>query len=191
MTAELEDFGRGARGTLLTMHQQHAAFTPIRESATQIVPGEGPFNARLMFIGEAPGEQEDREGRPFVGPSGGLLGQWLDSIGVSRPHVYVTNLLKYRPPGNRTPTPAERHAARPLLAAEVAMVQPRLVILLGAAPLQTVFPGKKLTAERGQLLEKPQGLRPYLVMNHPAACLRNKRQRDWAFQDIKQAKRFS
>jgi DNA polymerase len=180
----------GARQALLTLHQANRAFTEVRDHATNVVPGDGPLDANIMFVGEAPGYEEDRQGKPFVGPSGELLAEWLAAVGLSRDSVYVTNVLKYRPPNNRKPTPAERYAARPLLAAEIHMVLPRLVVLLGSTPLQTVFPGRMIAIEHGQLLRKTDGIRPYLSLYHPAACLRQSSIRAMTEKDVLAVKEF-
>lgn len=180
----------GARQSLLTMHQANRAFTEVRDHATNVVPGEGPLDADIMFIGEAPGHDEDLAGRPFVGPSGNLLGEWLDAVGLRRELVYITNVLKYRPPNNRKPTANERHAARPLLAAEIHMVLPKLVVLLGSTPLQTVFPGRMIAIEHGQVLQKTDGIRPYLSLYHPAACLRQQSIKIQTDKDVLVIKEF-
>ena len=180
----------GARQALVELHRANRAFSNLRETATHLVPGEGPVDADIMFIGEAPGSEEDFYGRPFVGPSGELLAEWLAAVGLARESVYVTNVLKYRPPGNRKPTAEERHAARPLLAAEIHMILPKLVVLLGSTPLQTVFPGRLIAIEHGQVLQKTDGLRPYLVLYHPAACLRNKSLQDLTSKDVLRIKEF-
>lgn len=180
----------GARQSLLTLHQANRAFTEVRDHATNVVPGDGPLDADVMFVGEAPGYEEDQQGKPFVGPSGELLGEWLASVGLSRDSVYVTNVLKYRPPGNRKPTANERHAARPLLAAEIHMVLPKLVVLLGSTPLQTVFPGRLIAIEHGQLLQKTDGIRPYLALYHPAACLRQPALKIMTDKDVLAVKEF-
>lgn len=174
----------GARAALLDLHRAHKAFTEIRGYATQPVMGEGPLNAPVMFVGEAPGYEEDRRGRPFVGPSGQILGRWFRALGVDRGSVYVTNVLKYRPPGNRVPSATERHAARPLLAAEIAMVAPNLVVLLGATALGTVFPGRGLPGHRGRILRGNH--RDYLPTYHPAVCLRQPELTRVAEQDLGQ-----
>jgi uracil-DNA glycosylase family 4 len=180
----------GARQSLLALHQANRAFDTVRKNAEQIVPGEGPLDADIMFVGEAPGQDEDLAGRPFVGPSGDLLGEWLDSVGLRRELVYITNVLKYRPPNNRKPTSGERHAARPLLAAEIHMVLPRLVVLLGSTPLQTVFPGRMIAIEHGQLLQPTDGIRPYLALYHPAACLRQQSIKAITEKDVLAIKEF-
>jgi uracil-DNA glycosylase len=147
-------------------YAQDPAFEHLRVTGANLVPGDGPTWARVMFIGEAPGETEDQMFRPFVGKSGGVLDQWLDHAGTARRQVFVTNTVKYRPPDNRTPTPAEIAASRPYVAREVLLINPKLTVLLGRASLELVFPGYGIGDWHGSVLER-RG-RKYLVLYHPA-----------------------
>ncbi|CAA9521562.1 MAG: Uracil-DNA glycosylase, family 4 [uncultured Thermoleophilia bacterium] len=140
------------------------------ETCTNPVPGEGPAPATLMLVGEAPGAQEDRVGRPFVGAAGRLLDGLLTSIDVPRDRVFITNVLKARPPGNRDPRPDEVAHARPWLDAQLALVRPRLVVTLGRHALDAFAPGLKITQVHGQVLERDG--RTVLPLYHPAAALR-------------------
>ena len=108
---------------------------PLCEERTNTVPGEGRADAEIMFIGEGPGAEEDQQGRPFVGRSGQLLTYMLNQIGIERQQVFIGNTVKCRPPGNRTPLPAEMEACRPYLQAQMALIRPRLIVTLGAPAL--------------------------------------------------------
>jgi len=139
---------------------------------TQGVPGTGPASARLMAVGEAPGEREDREGRPFVGAAGQLLTELLEGIGLSRDDIFITNVLKSRPPGNRDPLPEEVAACAGYLDAQIEVIQPRVILLLGRHALQRLVPGAPgISSCHGQLV-KADG-RTYMPCYHPAAALYN------------------
>jgi DNA polymerase len=147
--------------------------------ATQTVFGEGPPKAELMLVGEQPGDREDREGKPFVGPAGGLLHRALDEAGIDPEATYITNAVKHfkwRPRGKRrlhqTPRVGEIEACKPWLSAEVEAVSPRALVALGATAARSLFgPGIKVTRERGELLETP--LAPIATVTvHPSAILR-------------------
>ncbi len=146
--------------------------------ARQLVTGEGPAPASLMLIGEAPGQNEDRLGRPFVGQAGQLLDRVLTAIGLSRTVIYITNLVKYRPAGNRDPQPAEIEAAQPYLKAELDLVQPQLIGCLGRHAARYFHPTVNMARDNGQ----PIVVQPQLITSrqltivpcyHPAACLYN------------------
>jgi uracil-DNA glycosylase family protein len=147
--------------------------------ATQAVFGEGPAKAKLMLVGEQPGDREDREGEPFVGPAGGLLRRALDEAGIDPEETYITNAVKHfkwRPRGKRrlhqTPRVGEVEACKPWLAAEVEAVSPRALVALGATAARSLFgPGIKVTRDRGELLKTP--LAPIATVTvHPSAILR-------------------
>jgi uracil-DNA glycosylase family protein len=147
--------------------------------ATQTVFGEGAPKAELMLVGEQPGDREDREGKPFVGPAGGLLHRALDEAGIDPEATYITNAVKHfkwRPRGKRrlhqTPRVGEIEACKPWLSAEVEAVSPRALVALGATAARSLFgPGIKVTRERGELLETP--LAPIATVTvHPSAILR-------------------
>jgi uracil-DNA glycosylase family protein len=154
---------------------------PLHEDATQTVFGRGGVDARLMLVGEQPGDVEDRKGLPFVGPAGRLLVEALDAAGVDRSTAYVTNAVKhfkFTPRGNRrihaTPDTWEVAACRPWLRKEVELVEPELVVLLGATAAKTVFGASfRVTQQRGQVLEWPSDPGPQaLATIHPSAVLR-------------------
>ncbi len=142
------------------------------ETRTNAVPGEGPPDAPVLFIGEGPGAAEDRQGRPFVGPAGQLLNQLLLSAGLRRPEVYITNIVKCRPPDNREPHPDEVQACSDYLDAQIALLQPRLICLLGRPATQTLLdPSASMTRVHGRVFEQG-GLR-FMPIYHPAAALHN------------------
>lgn len=141
-------------------------------NASNPVPGDGNPLSEVVFIGEAPGEQEDKQGKPFVGHAGKLLGDLLESIGLKREDVYITNVVKFRPPENRDPTPEEKEACMPFLLAELSIIRPKVVVPLGRHALAHFF--SKLTI--GEAHGKPQQLTEELTVfpiYHPAAALHN------------------
>ena len=137
---------------------------------TQTVFGEGPPTAEIMFIGEGPGEQEDRPGRPFVGAAGQVLSQLLAHAGLSRSEVYIANLVKCRPPQNREPRPEEVASCRPYLEAQIALLNPKIICLLGRPATQAMlWPTASISKVHGVPQER-EGLL-YLPLYHPAAAL--------------------
>jgi uracil-DNA glycosylase len=143
---------------------------PLSLSRTHAVPGEGPETAQVMFIGEGPGYHEDRQGRPFVGPSGRYLAQLLAEIGLKREQVYITNVVKCRPPENRDPQPNEITACSEYLDRQLALIRPAVVVTLGRFSMERFFPGQTITRIHGQ--PKKVGKVYYLPLFHPAAALR-------------------
>ena len=143
----------------------------LSEKRTTAVPGEGSQTADIMFIGEGPGFYEDRDGRPFVGPAGQLLDKLLSSIGLKREDVYITNMIKCRPPNNRDPLPGEIRACKPYLDRQMDMIRPKVVVTLGRHSLSRWFPGEAIGKARGKP-RKRDGVTVY-PMYHPAAALRN------------------
>jgi DNA polymerase len=141
----------------------------LAKSRTNAVPGEGPEDADIMFIGEGPGFHEDRQGRPFVGAAGQYLDELLDQIGLKRASVYITNVIKCRPPANRDPEPEEVEACRPYLDRQIELIRPRLVITLGRFSMARYFPSATISRIHGQ--PKRIGSVIYYPMFHPAAAL--------------------
>jgi len=149
------------------------------EKATQTVFGEGAEHARLMLVGEQPGDQEDLQGKPFVGPAGKLLERALDEAGIDRRKVYVTNAVKHfrwTRRGNRRlhekPNAGQIRACRPWLESEIEVVRPRLIVLLGATAVQSVMgPAFRVSRQRGEVLPSPFGI-PVLATVHPSSILR-------------------
>ena len=152
-----------------------------------MVTGEGNDNAEVMLVGEAPGASEDKQGRPFVGRAGKLLDELLAAAGLEREDVYITNVVKARPPKNRDPRAGEVAHHMPWLETELALVQPRLVIPLGRHALAHFSEGTKITDVHGtELTEKGRALFP---MYHPAAALRGAGLRDTLFEDAAKLKK--
>jgi DNA polymerase len=137
-----------------------------------------------MFIGEGPGQQEDRQGRPFVGPAGQFLEGLLASIGTTREQVFIANMIKCRPPQNRDPLPAEISACGKYLDRQIELVGPKLIVTLGRFSLGRFFPGESISRARGKVREK-DGRFVYPVM-HPAAALRRQEVRATIIQDFKE-----
>jgi uracil-DNA glycosylase family 4 len=154
----------------------------LSQGRTNAVPGEGPEDADIMFIGEGPGFHEDRQGRPFVGAAGNYLEELLGKIDLSRQEVYITNVVKCRPPGNRDPQPAEIEACRPYLDQQIDTIRPRLIVTLGRFSMQRYFPGASISRIHGQ--PKRVGNVIYYPMFHPAAALHQPRWRNLLEEDI-------
>lgn len=143
----------------------------LRSGAAQAVMGVGPLGAPLMFVGEAPGKEEDRLGAPFVGNAGKLLNRTLETFGVARPQVYITNVVKYRPPANRLPRAAEIRACRAHLWREIELVRPKIVCALGSVAAQALLETKaNLLSLRGRYIEA-YGVQVFPTF-HPAYVLR-------------------
>jgi len=139
-------------------------------SRTHAVPGEGPANAAIVFIGEGPGVAEDKQGRPFVGPAGRLLDTLLLQAGLRRPDVFITNIVKCRPPENREPHPDEVAACREYLDGQIAAINPEVICLLGRPATQTLLdPKASISKIHGQPVERDGIL--YVPLYHPAAAL--------------------
>ena len=145
---------------------------PLGYSRTRAVPGVGPVSARIMIVGEAPGQNEDQQGEPFVGAAGKLLDQLLHGIGLSRADVFITNILKCRPPGNRDPQPAEVQACSPYLEQQLGLIHPEVVLLLGRHALARLLPGyDSISRLHGKVIVKDSVT--YIPIYHPAAALYN------------------
>ncbi len=141
----------------------------LHRGRTHAVPGEGPEDADIMFIGEGPGFHEDQQGRPFVGPAGQFLDELLGSIGLTREEVYITNVIKCRPPGNRDPLPEEVSACQPYLDRQIGLIQPTIVVTLGRFSMARAFPQARISRIHGEP-RKIEGI-VYYPMYHPAAAL--------------------
>jgi DNA polymerase len=155
----------------------------LRDGCTQAVPGEGSVESSIVFIGEAPGRTEDELGRPFVGAAGKLLAEGLGEIGLTREDVYITNVVKCRPPDNRDPLASEVNEHKYLLEQELSFIKPKLIVLLGRHSLQWFFPNEKISDLRGTA--KRQGDKMFFVMYHPAAALYDPRLKETLFGDFK------
>lgn len=141
----------------------------LHRGRTKTVPGEGPGNAEILFIGEAPGFHEDQQGRPFVGAAGKFLEELLETIGLTRKDVFIANVIKCRPPGNRDPLPEEIEACKPFLDRQIELIQPKLVVTLGRFSMARAFPKARISRIHGQP-SKIGGVL-YYPMYHPAAAL--------------------
>jgi uracil-DNA glycosylase family 4 len=154
----------------------------LADSATQLVYGDGNPDADIVFIGEAPGKNEDLQGKPFVGAAGKFLEEMLDTIGLNRQDVYITNIVKYRPPNNRDPSPEEKEAFLPYLKEQLGVIKPKLVITLGRHSLNCFLPDLQISACHGQ--PKRYEGQVYLPLFHPAAALYNGAMRQTLLEDF-------
>lgn len=161
---------------------------PLSRERTLAVPGEGHPETEVVFVGEGPGYNEDHAGKPFVGAAGGLLNELLAAIGWRRDEVFITNVVKCRPPANRDPEPAEIAACAPFLRRQLEVLDPALVVTLGRHSLQTFMPGERIGAAHGTLrpVEPQTGARDALAyaLYHPAAALRQHNLRQTMLLDM-------
>jgi len=153
---------------------------PTRKKA---VPGDGPANAKIMFIGEGPGFHENEQGRPFVGAAGKFLSDLLASIGMKREEVFITNVVKCRPPQNRDPEVDELKACNAYLERQIALINPKVIVTLGRFSMEKFFPGSKVSAIHGQA--RTIGGRLVVAMFHPAAALHQPQYKSLIEQDFK------
>lgn len=160
----------------------------LKKTATQPVPGDGSPSSEIIFIGEAPGKEEDKQGRPFVGAAGKFLAEMLNEIGLKREDIYITNIVKYRPPNNRDPLPEEKDTCREWLIEEINFINPKLIVFLGRHSMNDFFPAEKISAVHGKLLIKKFNhinIRHFFPLYHPAAALYNGGMRETLMQDFK------
>jgi uracil-DNA glycosylase family 4 len=155
----------------------------LHRGRTRSVPGEGPGDPGIMFIGEAPGFHEDQQGRPFVGAAGKFLEELLESIGLKREDVFITNVIKCRPPGNRDPLPEEIEACKPYLDRQIELLQPKLVVTLGRFSMARAFPKARISRIHGQ--PRKVGGVIYYPMYHPAAALHQPSLRRTVVEDMR------
>ena len=141
----------------------------IAKYRNKVVPGEGAEDARIMFIGEAPGWHEDQLGRPFVGPAGKFLEELLASIGLAREQVYIANVIKCRPTSNRDPLPTEIQNCRRWLERQIEIIHPKMIVTLGRYSMAMFFPGKSISKIHGTAQKRDNVI--YYAMYHPAAAL--------------------
>jgi len=142
----------------------------LHKSRTKAVPGEGPHDARIMFVGEGPGQNEDEQGRPFVGAAGKFLTELLESIGLKRSDVFITNIVKCRPPNNRAPRKSEIETCNPYLQSQIRLINPRILCALGTPAINTLI-GDEYSASRFHGKPLTKGEVTMLPMYHPAAAL--------------------
>ncbi len=176
--------------TLAALHAAIAAFEgcPLKATAKQACPGEGPVGAALMFVGEAPGRDEDAAGRPFVGRSGRLLDKMIAAIGLKREDVYITNVIPWRPPGNRTPSPIETATCEVFVRREIALVGPKILVPLGGPSAKTLLQNDAgIMRQRGRwtrYVDEDGREIDALPMFHPAYLLRTPAEKRRAWQDL-------
>ncbi|MBI5947233.1 MAG: uracil-DNA glycosylase [Chloroflexi bacterium] len=156
---------------------------PLAKTRTHAVPGEGPLDAEVMFIGEAPGQNEDRQGRPFVGAAGQFLDELLAAAGFRRSEVYICNVLKCRPPANRDPLPGEIEACRDYLDEQIDLINPDVIVTLGRFSMARWFAGQAISRIHGKI-EEIDG-RFYVPMYHPAAALHQQALRETILADFR------
>lgn len=156
---------------LLAVHEQihNCTQCPLHVGRTRAVPGDGPADATIMFIGEAPGFHEDQQGIPFVGAAGRLLDELLEKSGINRGNVFITNVIKCRPPGNRDPKVEEVEACKHFLDKQIELIAPRVVVTLGRHSMARAFPDEKISFVHGQA--RQVGEQIFVAMYHPAAAL--------------------
>ena len=164
-----------------------ADITPeLRKSATQLVMGSGNLDADIVFIGEAPGKKEDEYGVPFIGASGKFLDTMLDSVNLQRDDIYITNIVKYRPPNNRDPTTDEKRVFLPYLLEQLQIIHPKIVVTLGRHSMEYFLPGRHISEIHGQAVTIPLGNSTVTLvpLYHPAAALYNGKLRQTLLDDF-------
>lgn len=154
----------------------------LREGATQLVFADGNPEADIVFIGEAPGKKEDEQGIPFVGAAGKFLSEMLGLINLKREDIYITNIVKYRPPNNRDPLPVEKEAWLPILVEQLDIIHPKLIVTLGRHSMDVLLPGLKISQVHGQPMRFKDHV--YLPLFHPAAALYNGGMRQTLIDDF-------
>lgn len=171
----------------LKMKVETSSITPeLKAGATQLVFGVGNPDADIVFIGEAPGQKEDEQGEPFVGAAGKFLNEMLAAAGLSRSDVYITNIVKYRPPGNRDPLPEEKRAFWPYLMRQLELIEPKVVITLGRHSGECFIPDIRISRDHGRARRVKYHGREFLVipLYHPAAALYNGAMRQTLIDDF-------
>lgn len=160
----------------------------LSRTRTNAVPGEGNPKARVMFIGEGPGWHEDRQGKPFVGNAGKFLTELIERAGLQRDDVFITNIVKCRPPSNRDPLPDEMTACAPYLERQIAEIDPDVIVTLGRFSMSRYFPGERISKIHGKA--RSVGSRLVVPMYHPAAALHNGSLRSTIEEDFDRLPRF-
>ena len=152
------------------------------KTRTNAVPGKGNFQSDVIFVGEAPGRNEDRNGEPFIGVAGKKLSIALDEAGISRDDVYITNIVKCRPPNNRVPKTSERETCQEYLKQEISIIKPEIICILGNTAFNSILGGSEITKFRGKVVRKDNLL--YFLTIHPAATIYNQKLIDVLKSDI-------
>ena len=155
----------------------------LSETRTNSVPGKGNFKSDVIFVGEAPGKNEDEKGEPFIGIAGKKLSGALESAGVSRDDIYITNIVKCRPPSNRVPKTNERETCREYLKQEIKIIKPKIICILGNTVFNSILGGSEIMKYRGKVAQKDKQL--YFITVHPAATIYNQKLVDVLKKDIK------
>ncbi|MCC7436420.1 uracil-DNA glycosylase [Candidatus Nomurabacteria bacterium] len=172
----------------LNKYWQENCTCELKNTATRAVFGNGNNKAEIVFIGEAPGKKEDETGIPFVGAAGKFLDEMLESIKMTRPNIYITNIVKYRPRNNRDPEPKEKEACKEWLHQELNLISPKLIVFLGRHSMNHFFPDLKISNAHGKLVIKNiPGINTkyFLPLYHPAAALYNGGLREELMNDFK------
>ena len=154
----------------------------LSRSRRNAVPGDGQLSSKIMFIGEAPGKNEDEQGKPFVGAAGMILNQALEKAGISRAEVFITNVVKCRPPNNRLPENDERSICRQYLDRQISLIAPKIICILGSTAYSSILGGKSIIKNRGKIIEKNGQM--YFLTIHPAAAIYNKNLRSVLNNDL-------
>lgn len=160
----------------------------LKKTATRAVFGDGNSTAEIVFIGEAPGKNEDLGGKPFIGAAGKFLGEMLESIKMKREDIYITNIVKYRPPNNRDPLSKEKEACSEWLYEELNFIKPKLIVFLGRHSMNDFFPKLKISEAHGKLIHtkfEKIDTEYFLPLYHPAAALYNGGMRETLMKDFK------
>lgn len=155
----------------------------LSKTRTNAVPGKGSHKAEILFIGEAPGRNEDLKGEPFVGSAGNILSEALSSVGLSRDNIYITNVVKCRPPNNRIPLQEEKESCQPYLSKELEIIKPKIICIMGNTAYGSILGGNSITKNRGKVIEK-DGQRYFLTI-HPAATIYNQELKSVLLADMK------
>ena len=190
-TEELFDTDIMRLSSLSTIAKAVEACTrcPLYKTANRGVPGEGAANARLVCVGEAPGANEDETGKPFVGQAGQLLTKILAAVDLTREEVFITNVVKHRPPGNRNPAPGEIEACSPYLVRQLELIKPKVIVAFGTFAAQTLLNTKTPIGKLRGEVHRYHGI-PLVVTYHPAALLRNPSWKRPTWEDVKLARRI-
>ena len=155
----------------------------LSETRTNSVPGKGNFKSDVIFVGEAPGKNEDEKGEPFIGIAGKKLSSALENAGVSRDDIYITNIVKCRPPSNRIPKTNERETCQEYLKQEISIIKPKIICVLGNTVFNSILGGSEIMKYRGKIAQKNEQL--YFISIHPAATIYNQKLVDVFKEDIK------
>jgi len=189
--AEAESLARSAAGAASTLEELRAALAAfegcnLRLTATNLVFADGTPGSRVMFVGEAPGRDEDLQGLPFVGRAGQLLDRMLKAIGLTRSEVYIANIVPWRPPGNRTPTPQETASCKPFMVRQIQLANPDILVCLGGVSMRELFGVDGILRQRGKWRDYDTGTRIIraTAMLHPAYLLRQPLHKRLAWRDL-------